>query len=186
VNRTVTAKLHVSPLCEVHVTVVLPIGNVEPDGGLQTTESPQLPDVVGVPYATTAVHEVVLTGLAVGQVMVQLVVAAATVVEVDAELLAWCNSFVALVILTPFVMIVPSAVPAAMLKANVKIAVSLASRVAMVQLIVPAALPEAGAVHVKPGPEFCVSDTNVVPAGTEPERTTVCAASGPLLVTSTL
>ncbi|MEK6322232.1 MAG: hypothetical protein AABN33_11165 [Acidobacteriota bacterium] len=46
---TVTVKLHSPPSWVVQLTVVLPIGNVEPDGGLQTTGSlPQLPVFVGV------------------------------------------------------------------------------------------------------------------------------------------
>lgn len=48
---TVTVKLQESPLGAVHITTVLPIEKLEPEGGLQTTlpESvPQSPDAVGV------------------------------------------------------------------------------------------------------------------------------------------
>jgi hypothetical protein len=42
-------KLHEPPLATLQLTVVVPIGNVEPEGGLQTTGSvPQLPEAVGV------------------------------------------------------------------------------------------------------------------------------------------
>lgn len=46
---TVTLKLHAPPPGVLQLTVVVPIGNVEPDGGLQTTGSvPQLPEAVAV------------------------------------------------------------------------------------------------------------------------------------------
>ena len=46
---TVATVLQESPLCVVQVTVVLPIGKTEPDGGLQTTLPPQSPASVGDP-----------------------------------------------------------------------------------------------------------------------------------------
>jgi hypothetical protein len=49
---TVTLKLHTPPLPVLQLTVVVPIGKVEPEGGLQVTSFsgglPQLPEVVGV------------------------------------------------------------------------------------------------------------------------------------------
>lgn len=45
--ETMTLKLHAPPLAVLQLTVVVPIGNVEPDGGLHSTV-PQLPEVVGV------------------------------------------------------------------------------------------------------------------------------------------
>jgi len=94
VNCTVTVKLQLSPVAAVQVTGVFPTGKLEPDGGLQTTPpppselDPQLPEVVGVPYVTTAEQDVVVTGVTVGQFTVQAVVAETTVVDVDAELSA--------------------------------------------------------------------------------------------------
>jgi hypothetical protein len=108
------------------------------------------------------------------------------VVEVDAELSGWCNSFVALAMLAVLFTVAPFGVPASTMKANVKLAVSLAGKEAIVQLIVPVPLPIAGTVHVNVGPEFCVSDTKVVPPGTGLVSATLWAASGPLLTTSTL
>lgn len=109
------AKLQVSPLDEVHITVVLPTGKVEPDGGLQTTPPPQSPEVLGAEYVTTALHWAVLTGLTDGHVSVQPEVAAATVVDADDELSAKCGSFVGgmdwLATLAVSVMTVPFAVP---------------------------------------------------------------------------
>ena len=62
VDDTVTVNPQVSPVAAVQVTVVLPTGKAEPEGGLQTTPpppselEPQLPDVVGVAKVTTALH----------------------------------------------------------------------------------------------------------------------------------
>jgi hypothetical protein len=78
----------------------------------------------------------------------------------------------------------PFGSPPSTLKAIEKTAVELAGIDAIVQLIVPPE-PE-GVVQENWGPEVCTSDTKVVPKGTSSERTTFCASSGPLLVTSTL
>ena len=111
VKLTVMEKLHVSPLGEVQKTVVVPIGNVEPDGGLQTTPLPQLPEGVGDEYVTTALQLAVLTGATDGHVREQPEVAATTVVEADDELSARCGSFVVLDTLAVSVMIAPFAAP---------------------------------------------------------------------------
>jgi hypothetical protein len=110
VKLTVTAKLQVSPLCAVQVTVVLPIGKVEPDGGLQTT-APQLPGGVGTKYVTMALHPAVSTGTTDGHVSVQPEVEPTTVADADAELSAPFNSFVALEMLAVLVIKVPAGVP---------------------------------------------------------------------------
>lgn len=54
----------------------------------------------------------------------------------------------------------------------------------MVQSIVPVLLPASSVVHENP--ESGISDTKVVLPGTEVVSLTICAASGPLLVSSTL
>ena len=187
VNCTVTVKLQLSPVDAVHVTAVFPTGKVEPEGGLQTTSllpsplEPQLPAVVGDPYVTIAVHWLVLTGDTLGQVTEQVVDPDTTRVEAEPELSGWRSSFVSLVTVTVLVIFVPSGVPAFMLKANEKIAVSLAGRLAMTQLIAPVP-PGDGVVQVNEGPDSCVSETKVVPPGTAPVITTFCAASGPRLI----
>jgi hypothetical protein len=64
---------HSVPTSVEQVTVVVPTGKTEPDGGLQTGggvgiggialgSPPQLPDVVGVVYVTTFVHPPVSLG----------------------------------------------------------------------------------------------------------------------------
>jgi len=52
---TVTVKLQLDPATAEHVTVVVPIGKNDPEGGEQLT-APQLPVVVGAAYVTTAPH----------------------------------------------------------------------------------------------------------------------------------
>jgi hypothetical protein len=189
---TVTVKVQSPPLWEVQVTAVLPMGKVEPDGGLQrvplppSDPVPQLPDVVGFPYVTTALHWSVLTGATEGQLIVQSEVEPTTVVEVEAELLGSCGSAVVEVALAELDMMVPPAAPESTSKTSVKVAVWLAGSDAMLQLIVPVPLPTVGEVQVKVGPVFCVSDTKVVEPGTGLVRTTSAAASGPVLVTSIL
>jgi hypothetical protein len=89
-----------------------------------------------------------------GQLSVQTVDATVTVAEELAELSFGCSSFVVLETLAALVIVVPSDVPAFTLKANENIAVALAGNVAIVQVIVPVALPAVGATHVNAGPEF--------------------------------
>ena len=119
------------------------------------------------------------------QLRVQLVEPAVTVASELAVLSAACSSFVVLVTLAALVIVEPSGALASTLNANVNTAVVFAGRVAIVQLMVPVALPTVGVVQVKAGPEFCASDTNVVLPGTGLVSVTLCALSGPLLVTST-
>ena len=54
VSLTVTVKLQFVPLAVVQITVVIPFGKNEPDGG-EETAAPQLPLVVGEKF-TTAPH----------------------------------------------------------------------------------------------------------------------------------
>ena len=67
----VTVKLHESEPAEfvaLQVTVVVPIGNVEPEGGVQVTVAPLV--AVGVGYVTTPPVEVVaVTVILIGQVI---------------------------------------------------------------------------------------------------------------------
>ena len=67
-------------------------------------------------------------------------------------------------------------------KTTVNVADDDAASDAIVQLIVPVP-PTDGFVQVNDGPEFCVSLTNVVPAGTASVIVTAAAAAGPLFVT---
>jgi hypothetical protein len=55
VSMTVTVNEQVGPVVLVHVTVTVPTGKNEPEGGLQVTV-PHVPVVVGAGYATTAPH----------------------------------------------------------------------------------------------------------------------------------
>lgn len=134
---------------------------------------------------TIAEHWLVVTGATVGQLTVQDDVAPETVVEVEAELSGECSSLVVLEIVALLVMTAPVCAAPSTVNVNAKIAVSFAGRVAIVQLIAPPP-PGLGEVQVKVDPESCVSETKVVPTGTELESTTFCAASGPRLTTSTL
>lgn len=171
---------------------MLPIGKVEPDDGLQTTPLPpssglipQAPEVVGAAKVTMALHWLVLTGATDGQLMVQVDVELTTVLEADAELSGARSSLVALEILAVFEMTEPFGRVALTLKVKVNTAIEFAGNDARVQLIVPLLLPVEGVVQVKVRPESCTSETKVVLPGTELVSTTICAASGPLLVTST-
>jgi hypothetical protein len=105
-----------------------------------------------------------------GQVSVQTVDAPATVAEVSAVLSAARASFVLLEIFATLVRTVPFAVPAFTWKVNEKIAIALAGKVVIVQVIVP--FP-AGVGSVKLGPEVCAADTKVVLAGIESVSVTV-------------
>ena len=67
VSFTITLKVHVpvleDPSVAVHVTTVVPVVNVEPLAGEQTTVGvPQLSEPVGVIYVMTAVHNPGSTG----------------------------------------------------------------------------------------------------------------------------
>ncbi len=72
IGAIVTAKLHAAEPAEfvaVQVTVVVPIGKVEPDGGAQVTVAPLV--AVGVGYVTTPPVEVVaVTFMLIGQVII--------------------------------------------------------------------------------------------------------------------
>ena len=54
-SLTVTVKVQVGPADEVQVTVVVPFGKNEPDAGEQVIV-PQVPELVGAGYVTTAPH----------------------------------------------------------------------------------------------------------------------------------
>ena len=56
VSSTVTVKVQAGPAAVVQVTVVMPTGKNEPEGGLQTTVPQDPPVVVGAGYVTTAPH----------------------------------------------------------------------------------------------------------------------------------
>ena len=74
----VTVNVHVAVFAAasvaVHVTVVMPTGNVEPDAGTHATVTPgQLSEPVGVVYVTTAEHWPAVLGCVIlaGQVMAE-------------------------------------------------------------------------------------------------------------------
>lgn len=121
-----------------------------------------------------------------GQLIVQTVEPAVTVADELAELSEGWSSCVLLETLAALTIVEPSGAFAFTLNASVNTATAFAGKVSIVQLIVPVPLPALGVVQVKAGPDVCASDTNVVPPGTELVSTTLCASSGPLLVTSTL
>jgi hypothetical protein len=121
-----------------------------------------------------------------GQFIVHTVVPTKTVADELALLSDACSSLVLLETLAALVIVDPSGAFESTLNPMVNTAVEFAANVAIVQLIVPVLLPAVGVVHVNPGPDVCASETNVVLPGTELVSTTLCAASGPLLVTSTL
>jgi hypothetical protein len=106
-----------------------------------------------------------------------------TVVEVVALLLATFESAVTLVMLAVLDSVPPK--PFAVCTTSVNVALVPAENVPIVQVTVPVP-PAAGVVHANVGPAFCVSETNVLLAGTVSVSDTVCASEGPLLVTTTV
>ena len=125
-------------------------------------------------------HPLAVALVSPGQVSVQTFDAPTTVFEVLAELSNGRGSFVLLEIFAVLVMTVPSAVPAFTVKVNEKVANALTGRVD----IVHGPFPEGGVV--KAGPEVCARETKVVFAGVVSVSVTLCASSGPLLITSIL
>lgn len=97
------------------------------------------------------------------------------------ELFSSFGSNVALETVAMLVKNVLGGVAGSVWNVNVNVAVVLVASVAIVQFTLPAP-PIAGVVQLKAGPEFCVADTNVMPAGSGSSSTAVMAASGPPLV----
>ena len=108
-----------------------------------------------------------------------------TVAAVDWLLFAGVGSVVLDDAEAVFVIVVPFAIFAPTLKTSVNVADAPLASVPIVQLTDPVP-PTDGFVHVKAGPVFCVSETNVVPAGSVSLSVTLCASLGPLFVTLTL
>ena len=169
----------------VQVTVVVPTGKVEPDGGLQFTVTAQLLWSVaeGVVNATTA-------PVAVGQLARATAVIAAgqllnagggllTVVFAVEELLFVFVSAVSLETVAVFEIVKPVAVEQLVLTVIVNPADAPDERVVIVHRTVPLA-PASGLVQLKPGPLVCISETNVVPAGRVSVSTTFEASAAPL------
>src|SRR4051794_5987015 len=107
-----------------------------------------------------------------------------TVTGAEAVLFSLFESSVAEETVTTFVKVVPSGVAGGICAVKVKSALAPAARLAMVQLIVPL-VPAGGVVQLNAGPLFCVAETKVIPAGSGSLTTTLDAASGPMLVTTT-
>jgi hypothetical protein len=75
------------------------------------------------------------------------------------------ESAVVLLTFAVFVIVVPAVAPLLTSTTMVKVAVAPAVSVVKLHVTVPVA-PTAGFVHAAADPEFCASETNVVPAGT--------------------
>src|SRR5207248_4326830 len=110
----------------------------------------------------------------------------ATVEEIvaddDAELLAVFESAVVLLTAAVFVIVEPVAALLPACTAIVKFALAPAASRVKEHVTVPVP-PTDGFVQAAVGPEFCVSERNVVPAGTASVIVTFCASLAPLFVT---
>ena len=112
--------------------------------------------------------------------------AVATVAVTVELLLAALVSVVVVVAVAVLLMVEPSASLASALTMMTKVARSPAVMDAAVRVIVPVP-PAGGVVGVNNvAPPVCVSDTNVVPAGTASVKDTAWASLGPLLVRVTV
>src|SRR6185436_7614888 len=136
-----------------------PIGKNVPEGGVQLIV-PQLPEPPGVVKFATAPHcpAVFWTVMSDGQLIVHS--CCVTLAEAVEVLSLFDISLVELETAAVRETSAPSATPALTSKTNWKTAVTLAGRVATVQVDVPVP-PEGGLAQVKPGPELCVSEENV-------------------------
>ena len=112
-------------------------------------------------------------------------VAVLTVPIVVELLLAGLVSVVAVAAVAVLLMVVPVGTFAFALTMIVNVAEAAAAREVAVKVMVPVP-PAGGVVAVKAGPEACVSDTNVVFAGTTSVKDTAWASLGPLLVSVTV
>src|SRR5438552_206472 len=113
-------------------------------------------------------------------------VAVLTVPIVVELLLAGLVSVVAVAAVAVLLMVVPVGSFALALTMMVNVAKAAAVRDAAVRVIVPVP-PAGGVVGVNNvAPPVCVSDTNVVPAGTASVKDTAWASLGPLLVRVTV
>jgi hypothetical protein len=85
--------------------------------------------------------------------------------------------------LAVFENVVPLAVPLGMCPVSVKVAVTPAARLAIVQVIVPPKPGEGWLLQSKAGPLFCVMETNVIVPGRVSVSEKLRAGSGPPLFT---
>jgi len=172
----------------VQVTVVVPTGKVEPDGGLQFTVTAQLLWSVaeGVVNATTA-------PVAVGQLaratpvigpgqLLNVGGGLLTVVLAVEELLFVFVSAVSLETVAVFEIVDPFAVEQLVLTVIVNRADAPNAKFAIVHCRVPPA-PTIGGEQENMGPMVCVSEANVVPAGRLSVSTTFAASAEPLFAT---
>src|SRR5690349_6143791 len=100
------------------------------------------------------------------------------VVGSEEVLLPGVGSGVVDVTVAALVMMVPFGTAPLTCATTVKFADAAGRSAAMLHVIV------APVVHVNAGPVFCVSETNVVPAGSVSLQLTVVAVEGPLFVTT--
>jgi len=114
-------------------------------------------------------------------VMARSAVVVLTVAVDVALLLAGLVSVMVLVAVTVLLIVEPLGTLALALTTIVNTAEAPAAREVAVREIVPVP-PTGGFVAIRAGPAVCVSDINVVFAGTASVKETACASLGPLLV----
>jgi hypothetical protein len=171
----------------VHVTVVVPTGNIEPDGGTHATVTPgQLSLTAGVAKFTTPAlengHVAWATTLTVpGHPFVNVGGIGSTVVVAVPVLLPGAGSGIELAAVAELLITVPCTVPALTLTTIWNVAVSPFATDAFENTTFPVP-PTAGALVLQPVPLVTVADTNVVFAGTASVTVVVTAEPGPLLV----
>lgn len=102
----------------------------------------------------------------------------ATVAVAVAVLFVDTGSVVVAATVAVFVIVLPAGSDEAARTTSENVADAALTSVAAVQEMLPVP-PAAGVVHVNVGPAVCVSDTNVVPAGTASVTVTPAASEGP-------
>src|SRR5271165_6586124 len=122
-----------------------------------------------------------ITGFGVPALVTDKSALAPTAIVDEALLLPPLGSMTAEVTASESVMSVPDAVLVLTFSVNTKVPLAPLARVAMLQLILPVPFTagSVGQVH----PVGTGRDTKVVLAGVAPEKTTIVALAGPLLVT---
>src|SRR5713101_925540 len=168
----------------VQVTVVVPAGKIEPDGGLQATVAPgQLSLTVGLAKVTTLP---VANGQDAAPVAVtsdgQLIVGGmgSTVVVAVPVLLPGAGSGNELAAVAVLLIIVPCITPELTLTTISNVAVSPFATDALANTMLPVPPPDTESVRLQPVPLVTEADTNVVFAGTASVTVTLGADPGPL------
>ena len=180
-----TLNAHDAPLAPAQTTLVVPIGNNEPDAGLQATVPQPVPLPDGVVNWTTFPHCAVSFTSVMSDGQLTALVAGEIVAEAVNVLSVSNNSAVSLVTVAVLVTAEPACAPALTWKTKVSCAVVLAGSDAIVQVELPVP-PTDGFVQSNAGPVTWVSDWNVELVATVTVNETFCASLGPLFVTNTL